>query len=324
MTKTILPKVSIIIPVYNGSNYMKEAIDSALNQTYKDIEIIVVNDGSNDNGETEKIALSYGSKIRYFKKENGGVSTALNLAISKMSGKYFSWLSHDDVYYPNKIEAQINYLIDNNLVNKNIILYADYDVINEKSKVFDKCFLDHNYLINKGEYSLLKRYINGLTLLIPKKAFDEFGLFNEKLRCVQDYDMWYRMSKKYKFIHMEGIFVKSRQHIGQVTFTNPNVSIEGNNLFIEMIKDVPTKLMEKLEGSVCQFYKEMVDSLKNSPYDEALQFCKQKYDETNQDSDISKIEKKKNNIIFKNPIKIIKKYGPKIAIKKIINNIKKS
>ncbi|QQS65316.1 glycosyltransferase family 2 protein [Candidatus Saccharibacteria bacterium] len=110
MKKSNLPKVSIIIPVYNGSNFLKEAIDSALAQTYKNLEIIVVNDGSADQGKTEKIAMSYGSKIRYYKKVNGGVSTALNLGIKKMTGDYFSWLSHDDIYYPKKIENQVRFV----------------------------------------------------------------------------------------------------------------------------------------------------------------------------------------------------------------------
>ena len=83
------PKVSIIIPVYNGKDYVEEAIDSALNQTYDNKEIIVVNDGSKDN--TEEICLSYKDKIKYYSKENGGVSTALNLAISKATGEYISW-----------------------------------------------------------------------------------------------------------------------------------------------------------------------------------------------------------------------------------------
>lgn len=72
------PLVSIIIPVYNGSDYLEEAIESALNQTYKNIEIIVINDGSTDNGATEMIALKYRDQIRYFHKTNGGVSSALN------------------------------------------------------------------------------------------------------------------------------------------------------------------------------------------------------------------------------------------------------
>ena len=101
------PKVSIIIPVYNGANYVAEAIDSALAQTYKNIEIIVVNDGSRDDGATEKVVLSYGDKIKYIAKENGGVSTALNRGIAEMTGEYFSWLSHDDAYTPEKIENQV-------------------------------------------------------------------------------------------------------------------------------------------------------------------------------------------------------------------------
>ena len=79
--------ISIIIPVYNGANYMKIAIDSALAQTYENTEVIVVNDGSQDNGKTEEIALSYGDKIRYFAKENGGCASALNFGISKMRGE---------------------------------------------------------------------------------------------------------------------------------------------------------------------------------------------------------------------------------------------
>jgi len=89
---------------------LREAIDSALAQTYSNVEVLVINDGSNDNGETETIALSYGDKIRYFCKENGGVATALNLGIACMKGDYFSWLSHDDLYYPEKIMMQVGVL----------------------------------------------------------------------------------------------------------------------------------------------------------------------------------------------------------------------
>ena len=88
------PKVSIIIPVYNGENYLREAIDSALAQTYKNFEVIVVNDGSSD--KTDEICKSYGSRIRYFKKENGGVSTALNLGIEIWNEQKFLELLKKD------------------------------------------------------------------------------------------------------------------------------------------------------------------------------------------------------------------------------------
>ena len=78
------PLVSIVIPVYNGANYLKESIDSALNQSYPHIEVIVVNDGSRDEGATEAVALSYGDRIRYFSKANGGCGSALNFGIKQM------------------------------------------------------------------------------------------------------------------------------------------------------------------------------------------------------------------------------------------------
>ena len=109
------PLVSIIIPVYNGSDYLRTCIDSALAQTHPAIEVIVVNDGSTDDGKTAAIATSYGKRIRYVEKENGGVSSALNRGIEEMSGDYFSWLSHDDVYAPTKIERQLAVLREQHL-----------------------------------------------------------------------------------------------------------------------------------------------------------------------------------------------------------------
>ena len=112
-----MKKVSIIIPVYNGANYMRDAIDSALAQTYENIEVIVINDGSTDNGKTDKIARSYGDKIRYYNKKNGGVASAINYGLEKMTGDYFSWLSHDDRYLPNKVSDEISFLEEKKLIN---------------------------------------------------------------------------------------------------------------------------------------------------------------------------------------------------------------
>ncbi len=118
------PLVTIVIPVYNGGDYLNESIQSALSQTYKNIEVIVVNDGSTDSGVTRNIALSYGDKISYYEKENGGVSSALNLGIKKMNGQYFSWLSHDDLYSSEKIEKQLTYAL-NSHDKSDVIVYSD-------------------------------------------------------------------------------------------------------------------------------------------------------------------------------------------------------
>lgn len=203
------PKVSIIIPVYNGADYLHEAIDSALSQTYENLEIIVVNDGSIDS--TDEICKSYGNKIRYFSKKNGGVSTALNKGIAEMTGEYFSWLSHDDIYYPNKIEEQIKTL-SNIPKNEKVVLYSDFEIINEKGESIVMVHNDHDMLIKKPEYALLRTCLNGITLLIPKKAFDECGVFDTNLRCTQDYTKWKEMMDKYKFVHTSDILTQTRIH----------------------------------------------------------------------------------------------------------------
>lgn len=270
--KKFKPLVSIVIPVYNGSNYLREAIDSALAQTYGSIEVIVVNDGSTDN--TEEIAKSYGDEIRYFSKENGGVASALNLALREMKGEYFSWLSHDDAYFPEKIEKQIKYL--SGMSERDVVLYSDFKWMDEKSEVTDTTILNHRMLESKPEYSLLRSAINGITLLIPKKAFDEYGYFDEKLRCTQDYEKWHQMMKTYRFIHQPAVLAKYRVHPLQDTKRNPNVAIEGDVLWIKMIEEIPAEAKKRLEGSEFNFYREMSAFLKNTPYQKAKDFSDKK------------------------------------------------
>ena len=101
-----------------------------------DLAVGVINDGSNDNGKTEDIATSYGDRIRYFFKENGGVASALNSGIRNMIGEYFSWLSHDDVYYPNKVEAQIKFLRENE--DKNGITRYITEVVADQVMILSK------------------------------------------------------------------------------------------------------------------------------------------------------------------------------------------
>lgn len=221
------PKVSIVIPVYNGANYMREAIDSALNQTYKNFEVIVVNDGSTDHGETDRIAKSYGDRIRYFYKENGGVSSALNFGIRQMRGEYFSWLSHDDVYFPNKIEKQVDSL--SLFGNDRSIALCAHCFIDENSNRLNKSApkrFDEG--VHSWKKSLMEMLTNGAfsgcALLIPKKAFEECGFFNEDLRFSQDALMWMKiLIAGYSLVYNidEGVF--SRIHGKQLTQTGRGV-----------------------------------------------------------------------------------------------------
>lgn len=216
------PLVSIIIPVYNGANFVSQAIDSAINQTYENKEIIVVNDGSTDDGATEKIALSYGNNIRYIYKENGGVSSALNLGIENMRGEYFSWLSHDDVYKPDKIEKEIEAL--NRYGTANALVYCGVENIDKNSKCISrsKCNKHLKLGVNEWREALNAMFIcgsfNGCALLIPKKAFEVSGWFDETLRYAQDAKMWANiLLNKFDLIYIDDALCCNRVHGGQLT-----------------------------------------------------------------------------------------------------------
>lgn len=257
--KNFNPKVSIIIPVYNGSNYLKDAIDSALNQTYKNIEIIVVNDGSTDSGKSEKVAKKYGKKITYYEKENGGVSSALNYGIKKMTGDYFAWLSHDDLIEPNHIEKLVEYISIEG--NEKTIPYASFKIIDENGNLkledtiiaHTHCF-DYKTSILQNEFTLLKGEINGGSVLIPKEAFDKHGLFAEDQRITQERDMWARLITEYKFINIPYDTAMIRSHSSQVTNTNPNIKIESDKKNWEIIKNISEERINNMGLSKNEFY----------------------------------------------------------------------
>lgn len=209
MEKVFNPLVSIIIPVYNGSNYVSEAINSALSQTYSNYEIIVINDGSKDNGKTEKVVKSFGNKIRYYHKENGGVASALNFGIGKAKGDYISWLSHDDVYYETNIEEKINIL--KNQDNKEQCVLSNIDIIDKNGNYL----YTNSFPTAEEEYGIklvINGYINGCALLIHKSYFEKYGLFDENLPTTQDYDMWYRMFNNNKILLTKKALIGSRCH----------------------------------------------------------------------------------------------------------------
>lgn len=239
-------KVSIVIPVYNGSNYMREAIDSALSQTYKNIEIIVVNDGSNDSGLTENIALSYGNKIKYFYKKNGGQASAVNFGISKMTGDFFCWLSHDDLYLPYKVKTQIEFL--KNLGRTEVILYSDFEYIDAYGKTFRSKKIPY-ISPDKMMHALITTSfpINGNSVLIPKLCFDRAGLFNESIPNSSDYDMWFRLSKYYDFFNIPKILIKCRIHLSQMAAKYHNVCIdETNRYYINCLKNISPEKMTSI------------------------------------------------------------------------------
>lgn len=263
------PKVSIVIPVYNGSDYLAEAIESALAQTYKNIEIMVVNDGSNDNGQTERIARSYGERIRYFSKLNGGVASALNFAITEMTGEYFSWLSHDDLYTKDKVEKEMSAL--SRMGRDDVVIYSDYSTFSNNQENAIPVHLKGVQPEHFRYWITLENKLHGCTLLIPRSAFEKVGRFNETLRTTQDYDLWFRMAKEFPFIHIPEVLVKARSHPDQGSHKMAGIALaECNDLLSSFICGLsPQEITAATAKPLGESYEEIASSMYNRGFNEA-------------------------------------------------------
>ncbi len=278
-------KVSIIIPVYNGANYLREAIDSALGQTYPNVEVLVVNDGSDDGGKTEEIALSYGERIRYIKKGNGGVASALNVGIRNMQGEYFSWLSHDDVYYPEKIAKEMDVLAQ--LKNKATVVQCEYDFYDEESKSLTTTDFHRYYDIDRLEnsvFSVLQLQIHACGALIHKSHFERVGLFDEKIRTVQDIEMWFRLLRGQKSCFVPEPLYRVREHKTAGSKTIPTYYGETCKLYAKLIREMNKEEMDKVFGSAWRFLVRMAGFIQSYGGDTAeveglLEKCKPNRDD---------------------------------------------
>ena len=214
-----LPLISVVIPVYNGEKFVKDAINCALNQTYKNLEVIVVNDGSTDN--TEKVVKSFGNRVRYFAKKNGGVSTALNYGIKKMKGEFFVWLSADDFIREDHVDNLARWAITHPKsvpYSRSVLVDENGDLmIDETVNCQFGCMNSFALTRENSKAALLLGEINGGAIMIPKEAFDKKGGFDEKLRTAQERNMWSRLLDDYDIVCLPFNSASIRVHKGQVT-----------------------------------------------------------------------------------------------------------
>ncbi|MCV0399552.1 MAG: glycosyltransferase [Nitrosarchaeum sp.] len=193
-------KVSIVIPVYNTERYIEKCIKSALNQTYDDIEVIVVDDGSTDS--TASILQKFENTIKIISKKNGGTASALNQGIKNMSGQWFKWLSADDMLKNTAVEKLILEINNIGKDAENFIFYSNYDLIDENDHVIDT-FKEpnHNSLdsFQRNVILLDHFYGNGTTSIMHKSIFEKCGLFDEYLGYKDDYEFWLRCCMIFNF-----------------------------------------------------------------------------------------------------------------------------
>ncbi|MBB3900233.1 glycosyltransferase [Roseococcus suduntuyensis] len=243
-------RVSIIIPVYNGADYLRQAIDSALAQDHPDTEVVVVNDGSSDGGATDAIARSYGARICYVEKPNGGVASALNAGLAAMTGEVFCWLSHDDIHLRHKTSRQVAEW--QRLGRPPALLFSDYRLIDGAGRPMGEARFDTRMLAEKPRYALLRGCVNGCTVFVPRDILRAMGGFDEALPTTQDYDLWHRMMGRVPFLHIPEILIQSRQHPTQGS-RRADHREEARALWNRMATSVPVEEQARMEGSPFRF-----------------------------------------------------------------------
>jgi glycosyltransferase involved in cell wall biosynthesis len=202
--------VSVVIPVFNGTNYLGEAVDSVLAQTYRDYEILVIDDGSTD--ASWDLIQSYGDRVRGIRKPNGGCASALNVGLAEMRGKWFAWLSHDDLWLPRKLERQVGFLKQHPEFKA---CYTDYFVIDAVGQRLRQVETPWYPRAKAARTLFGSMYMGGSTMLIERQCFDRVGRFSEVLRTTPDVDMWLRLLAHFEIGRVADPLAMERTHAAQ-------------------------------------------------------------------------------------------------------------
>jgi glycosyltransferase involved in cell wall biosynthesis len=209
------PTVSVILPVYNGERYLRLAIESVLAQTFTDFELIVIDDGSTDSSPA--VAKAFGDRLRYARQNNGGVASAFNHGLSLARGQYISWLSHDDLFEPAKLEMQWQAL---NGYPRPAVCYTDAAFIDAGGAIKRTADLpDH-----KPAELLRNLFISGpvgmsaYSLFYDRRCIDDVGLYDESQPDTQDADMLIRLARHFPFVHVPRQLIKIREHGGRDSY----------------------------------------------------------------------------------------------------------
>jgi glycosyltransferase involved in cell wall biosynthesis len=208
-----MPSVSVIIPTYNKAAYLANAIESAIAQTFRDIEIIIIDDGSTDH--TQEVLARFGDKIQVIHQSNQGASAARNAGLRKSQGNCIAFLDSDDQWLPDKLARQMP-LFD--LDSQVGVVFSDtYYVYGERiqPKTSFQLYPPSSGFIFKCLYG--KNFIPMLTTVVKRECFNQIGFFDENLRACEDYDLWLRISKFWKFIYATEPLALYRVTEGQIS-----------------------------------------------------------------------------------------------------------
>lgn len=219
--------VSVIIPTYNYGRFIKEAIDSALGQTYAPLEVIVVDDGSTD--ETAEVVGLFGDRVRYVKQANAGVCAARNRGVAESSGEFIAFLDADDIWEPTKLEKQVVKFDDPEVG----LVHCGLRVFDSDSgETKDLCLEGAEGDVADGLLLWEAPVVNasGSAVIVTRKAFDQVEGFDTRSKVGEDWDFCYRVARKFKVGFVREPLINYRSH-GASAHHNVDEMERGMSLF---------------------------------------------------------------------------------------------
>ena len=205
--------ISVITPTYNRARFLPAAVASVLSQTFGDFELIIVDDGSEDNTPDVLKPFFADRRVRYVYQENQGQSHARNLALKQATGDFIAFLDSDDVWAPDKLEKQLAVFRANSEVD---IVHGDEATINEQGSVVSLQNM-RRYSGRITRYLLADNSVSITTALVRRRCFDEMGGFDTSVGVADDYELWLRFSARYCYQYEPGIVASYRVMADQIS-----------------------------------------------------------------------------------------------------------
>lgn len=236
------PLVSVVISTYNYAEYLPTAVESVLNQTYKNLEIIIVNDGSTDN--TDEVIAPYlkDERIKYIKQENVGQASAKNCGIRNSSGDYIAFLDADDYWREDKIEKQIDLFTADSSLG---VVFTMAEWIAEGQSIKVKACRPHTgWVVN---HLIIDNFVPFSSSLVKKECFKKVGLLDETLTMAIDWDIWLRISVNFKFDFVnEKLIVYRVGHPNQMSKKQEERQNQSDHVMNKFITNNPVLLTPRV------------------------------------------------------------------------------
>ena len=228
------PKVTVLMSVYNGGKYLREAIESILNQTFKDFEFLIINDGSTD--RTAEILQSYDDpRIKIINNEkNIGLTKSLNKGLKMARGEYIARMDADDISMPERLEKELTTITNDKEIGmvtswideiSQIVTHSDYSTRVRTTNFPEEIFytlLFHNCIAHS-------------TVLFNKELVLSLGGYDESYEQSQDYDLWIKLSRVSKIVKLREVLVRRRSHENTISRTNIQQKVNADKIFLKNI-----------------------------------------------------------------------------------------